>query len=524
MNANLSASSYDLVPYESYPFAHLHPARLAATAQLRGMKPPPVATARVLDIGCGSGGHVIALAGFYPQMRLIGVDLAEGQIAIGNQRIRDIGLQNVSLHAGNLGEGLPTSATQAMQAFGGQFDYVVCQGVYYVVPDAVRSAIWQLLQKHLAPSGIAHISFNTYPGWKQREVAQDFAQFHATGAGLSPGMAQEQAVREGLAAVAALAAKHTEGLTAGYGFSLQAEALAAARAMPGLLFHEFLSGDNRPLYFQDMRARASQAGFAYLCEASLPDAWPGRLGAAAQPLIALAGGDALRLEQYIDFATARTYRNSLWVAPEVASALPSALAAWPHNALRGLHIAADLRAGSVQSAGSAGSAGADAGANTPAAQQAFIGAQGMSFQVAAAHAPVLRALLREQRQLNTDNKLHDLSEPSLPSAGLWRSADELLDAHPASSALLHECVLRGLLSAWREPPDLSQLPPLQVPAWLRKEAARSASVYLPSIWHQSVSVSDAERAFIAQLDGQSVPSDTMAAALARFRQLGWLIG
>jgi predicted nicotinamide N-methyase len=50
-----TTSSYDLVPYESYPFAHLHPARLAATAQLRGMPPPPVATARVLDLGCGSG-------------------------------------------------------------------------------------------------------------------------------------------------------------------------------------------------------------------------------------------------------------------------------------------------------------------------------------------------------------------------------------------------------------------------------------------------------------------------------------
>jgi SAM-dependent methyltransferase len=303
MDSSNFPSSYDLVPYESYPFAHLHPAKLAATAQLRGMKPPPVATARVLDLGCGSGGHVIALAGFYPQMQLVGIDLAAGQIELGNQRIRELGLSNVSLHAGNLGEGLPQSALEVSEAFSGQFDFIICQGVYYVVPDSVRSAIWKLIREHLSPSGIAHISFNTYPGWKQREVAQDFAQFHAPTAndrsGQPSGAAQEQAVRVGLMQVAAMAPKHTEGLTAGYGLSLQAEARAASRAMSGLLFHEFLSGDNRPLYFQDMLSDAQQAGFAYLCEAGLPDAWPGRLGAAEQPLVAMAGGDALRLEQYL---------------------------------------------------------------------------------------------------------------------------------------------------------------------------------------------------------------------------------
>ena len=196
-NTDSTISSYDLVPYESYPFAHLHPARLAATAQLRGFSPPPVTQARVLDIGCGSGGHVVALAAFYPRMQLIGVDLAVGQIARGNARIEAMGLTNVSLHAGDLGAGLPASALQAAQAFGGQFDYILCQGVYYVVPDAVRDAIWRLIDTHLAPSGIAHLSFNTYPGWKQREVAQDFAQFHAPTAndrsGQPSGAAQELA-------------------------------------------------------------------------------------------------------------------------------------------------------------------------------------------------------------------------------------------------------------------------------------------------------------------------------------------
>ncbi len=494
MNSS-APSSYDLVPYESYPFAHLHPARLAATAQLRGMPPLPVATARVLDLGCGSGGHVIALAGFYPQMQLIGVDLAAGQIALGNERIRSLGLANVSLHAADLSQGLPKSALEAAQTFGGQFDYVVCQGVYYVVPDEVREAIWQLLRKHLAPQGIAHISFNTYPGWKQREVAQDFAQFHAP-AGMplgesaleqTSGTQREQAVREGLGQIATLAPKHTEGLTAGYGHSFQAEALAAAKAIPGLLFHEFLSGDNRPLYFSEMLAAAQQAGFAYLCEAGLPDAWPGRLGAAFAPLVAMAGGDAMRAEQYMDFALARTYRNSLWIAPAVAAQLPSALEAWPSDALRGLYFAADISAGQGAAEGS----------------QAFVSAHGVGFSVAAAHAPALQTLLRSPMKL-------------------WQSTDALLQAHPQSLALLHECALRGLLSIWRQPPDMSKHLLLQAPQWLRLEALRQGSRYLPSIWHQPVSLHDADRALLAQLDGSPHAAKPSPSQAAHFAQLGWL--
>ena len=475
-NSDSTLSSYDRVPYESYPFAHLHPARLAATAQLRGYTPPPVAQARVLDIGCGSGGHVIALAAFYPQMQLIGVDLAVGQIARGNERIAAMGLANVSLHAGDLGAGLSPSALQAAQAFGGQFDYILCQGVYYVVPDSVRDAIWRLIDTHLSPSGIAHISFNTYPGWKQREVAQDFAQFYAAGV-QGEGAQKEQGVREALAHIAAIAPQHQEGLCAGYGLNLKAESAAAAKALPGLLFHEFISGENRPLYFQQMVSRAQEAGFAYLCEAGLPDAWPGRLGAHLPALLQMAGGDALRLEQIADFAIARTYRNSLWIRAAASAALPHALAAWPVERLRGLQIAADLsRVDSLAES-----------------KRGYATASGVSFTLDVAQSPLFDALLRSEQ------------------SPLWIAADELLAEHPQSAELLLECVLRSLLQAWREPPAIAS----NLPDWLRRDAERADCRYLPSVWLQPVGLS-------AELREQLVGNGLSSTQHQTLRRLGWV--
>src|SRR4051812_23249973 len=58
----LPGTSYDEVPYESHPYPQTHPSRLAAVATLFGLRPPPVETARVLELGCAAGGNLIPMA------------------------------------------------------------------------------------------------------------------------------------------------------------------------------------------------------------------------------------------------------------------------------------------------------------------------------------------------------------------------------------------------------------------------------------------------------------------------------
>src|SRR5215210_5965039 len=57
-----TATAYDEVRYSNYPYAQTHPDRLATVAALHGLSTPDPSTARVLEIGCGAAGNLIAMA------------------------------------------------------------------------------------------------------------------------------------------------------------------------------------------------------------------------------------------------------------------------------------------------------------------------------------------------------------------------------------------------------------------------------------------------------------------------------
>jgi len=50
-------NTYDEIPYPSLVYTDTHPSKLAALAMLFGLKPPVVASCRVLELGCGGVCH-----------------------------------------------------------------------------------------------------------------------------------------------------------------------------------------------------------------------------------------------------------------------------------------------------------------------------------------------------------------------------------------------------------------------------------------------------------------------------------
>jgi len=76
-------TSYDIVPYESFPYANTHPDRLATIATLLDLKPPSPKRCRVLELGCAAGGNLIPMAVNAPESRFVGLDLSRVQITEG---------------------------------------------------------------------------------------------------------------------------------------------------------------------------------------------------------------------------------------------------------------------------------------------------------------------------------------------------------------------------------------------------------------------------------------------------------
>ena len=91
-------SDYDDLPYLSLPIAFTQPTHLVALATLHGLAAcPDPERARVLELGCASGGNLLPLAARWPMARFLGVDLSARQIADGNRRIQYFQLENVTL-------------------------------------------------------------------------------------------------------------------------------------------------------------------------------------------------------------------------------------------------------------------------------------------------------------------------------------------------------------------------------------------------------------------------------------------
>ena len=297
-----TGNSYDDVPYDSYPYPQTHPDRLATVATLFGLTPPDVARCRVLELGCAAGGNLIPMAEAFPDSWFVGVDLSGRQIADGERVIRKTGLANVSLrHAG----------IDDVDETYGHFDYILCHGVYSWVPPAVQRKILDVCANHLTPSGVAYVSYNTYPGWHMRGMIRDMMRYHAFRFDKpEERTAQARALLDFLA-------QSTAKESGAYGVLLRAELEHLQHQSDHYIYHEQLEEFNEPLYFHQFMARAEPHGLRYLGESRINTMVTGNFGPDVQKTLAVLATDQIQTEQYLDFVRNRTFRETLLVRAEV---------------------------------------------------------------------------------------------------------------------------------------------------------------------------------------------------------------
>ena len=300
----LVRDSYDRVPYPSSSQHRTHPDHLAVLALLHGLETAPPERCRVLELGCADGGNLVPMALEMPRSRFVGIDLSPRQIEAGQAFAADLGISNLELRAQSLLD---------VDASFGSFDYILCHGVFSWVSPAVQEKILAICRENLAPSGVAYVSYNTYPGWHMRRMVRDMALYHTRGV-------DDLAERSSRALeLVRFLAESTWGEEDAHALFLRSlrEHFEEYRDRPSYLVHEYLEETNAPLYFHEFAARAGRHGLQYLAEADPHLMEIGNLPApVAERLRSFASG-RIELEQYLDFVLNRTFRRTLLCHAEV---------------------------------------------------------------------------------------------------------------------------------------------------------------------------------------------------------------
>jgi methyltransferase-like protein/cyclopropane fatty-acyl-phospholipid synthase-like methyltransferase len=295
-------TSYDVVPYASHPYPLSQPDRLRTIAWLFGLEPAPVTRCRVLELGCAAGGNIIPLACRCPESEFVGVELSGVQAEAGRRDIDALGLANIRIeHA---------SITDIDQSWG-LFDYIICHGVYSWVPEPVRAHILRVAKRNLAPTGVAYVSYNTYPGWHMRDSIRHMMRYHVAQFD-EPAQRVEQA-----RALIDFLAENALSKEDAYGKLLQQELKMLQTVRDDYIYHDHLEDNNTPCYFHQFAERAEGEGLQYLGESEFHTMLAANLPDEAAATLDRVSAGTVSTEQYMDFLRNRMFRSTLLCHVEV---------------------------------------------------------------------------------------------------------------------------------------------------------------------------------------------------------------
>ena len=294
---------YDEIPYESNPFFQSHPRWLATVAQLFGIKPPALENARILELGCASGGNLVPVAESLPGSTCLGIDLSQRQISDGQAFVKATGLSNVELKQ--------VSILDFDKSYG-QFDYIICHGVFSWVKREIQEKILEICNSNLSPTGVAYVSYNTYPGWHMQEMLRNMMRFHA-----SRFKSPQQQIAQSRALLNVLA-RTVPSEDNPFGLLLKKESESLSRCTDWYIYHEHLEATNEPVYFHEFAKRALDSGLQFLGESELRGMLADQMSPEIQEVLKEVATNLVFSEQYMDFFRNRTFRTTLLCHRDIA--------------------------------------------------------------------------------------------------------------------------------------------------------------------------------------------------------------
>lgn len=307
---NTIKKSYDEIPYDSKVFKESLPENLYFAGLLYGLKAPKVGSARVLELACSTGGNIIPFALNHKDAKVIGVDLSSLKIQKAKNLAKKLGASNIEFYEKNI--------LDIDKSFG-EFDYIIAHGLYNWVNDEIKDKIFKIFDECLALEGIAYVSYDTYPGWKGKEILKDIMLFRMQGKDQNDANSK---IELGFDTLSFLKNNAIPGVSK---TAIDEHFYDIKSKNSSYFLHEYFEY-NKPEYFYQVVERARKHNLEFLCEANYKSSiFPPINENLKRVLNAECSGDRVKFEQFIDFITDKTFRKTLFVKKEFANQIDTGL-------------------------------------------------------------------------------------------------------------------------------------------------------------------------------------------------------
>lgn len=288
------------VEYPANYYRELNPAHLNFCAQIKQVYAPnPALAFNYLELGCGNGLTLNALALNYPDSQFWGVDFNPAHIVDAHTQAHENELSNVQYFDWSFSETLE----QALPAM----DFIVLHGIYSWVNQENRSYVERLLQRLLRPGGLVYVSYNCLPGWTQEAPVRR--------------LLTELAQRVGGTVVEKLTnAKKllTTALDLPLNFTqLNPHSRQVIETLttqdPHYLVHEYLNSSWELFYFADVAKRMQELKLNYIASATVMENISALCATSETQQFIDAQSDPVIRETLLDFSSNKRFRRDIYL-------------------------------------------------------------------------------------------------------------------------------------------------------------------------------------------------------------------
>lgn len=288
---------YDAVAYPTAVVGDMTPNRIAAGGLFRGWRAPDPQTASVLEVGCGDGLNLIAMAATHPGLRCVGFDLSSSAIERGRALVNAMQLDNIRLEVGDI---------VTWPRTGAGFDYIGSHGVYAWVPQAVQTSMLELIAARLNPGGIGYLSYDCLPATAPKAAINRFLRRAVAGIeGVQAKVARAHELLQLLAS--------TQGTRSRLSATLSVVLEKWSEYNPAYIFHDWLAENYEPVSARGFEAAAQRAGLQVFADAGLEDSYIADLDESGRMLLTQQTSASGRFEALDMLRGDKTFRRTLVV-------------------------------------------------------------------------------------------------------------------------------------------------------------------------------------------------------------------